>query len=76
MTPHKSGARANKIMVLIGYVLNCFNFRILMTSVGIIGYGKLMMYLLILQSEGFYIDLNTDIKEVRELSRKHQHTFK
>ena len=48
MTHHKSNARneerTNKIVVLIGYVLNCFNFRQLLTSVGKIGHGKLMMY--------------------------------
>ena len=80
MTHHKSSARnekrVNKIVVLIGYVLNCFNFMLLMTSVGIIGLGKLMVYFSILQSKGFYIDLRTDIQEEGRFSGKHQHIFK
>ena len=64
MNYHKSSFKNKekvKVVVLIGYVLNCFNFRLLMTNVGIIGHRKLMMYLSILHSKGFYTDLSTDI---------------
>ena len=89
MTHHKSSARneegVNKIVLLIGYTLIFFNFRLFMTSVGIIGHGKLMMYICvfihvhkfsILQSKGFYTDLSTGIQEERGLSGKGQYTFK